>query len=506
MRNIDVAFHKKEPLIMGIDIGTSACKVSLISTDTLKSITLSSSYPILTPKPLCVELDSKFVMNRVFNLIKKIASTKYSSRIEGIGLGGLVPSLIPVDKKGIPLFNCMTNMDKRAYLESEWMEMTIGRKRLYNIVFRSSMPKFLAPKILWIKKNFKDIYDRTYKFLQIKDLLAFYLCGIFSTDSLHASNTLLFDQNTAMWSDDLIQALEIDKDKLPVVYSPISIIGYLSKRASNLTGLKQGIPIVCGANDDALASLAIGGLKKDTAFETTGTSTVFGINIPSPVKDELQRFELGQGIKPNTYNISFVSQGTGAIIKWVVEELFNTKSKKKPAFKIFEDLEKEASGIEAGSEGLIFLPFFEGMGVGLHSKKAKGVICGLTLRHLRAHIYRAVLEGIALRLKENIEVLKEFKIQVKEVRTTGGGAKSKLFRQIKTDALALPYVLTDIEEAASVGAAIIAGGGVGIYEDPYSVGEHLATVVDIMMPRLELTQRYAEIAEASKQLAKCISG
>jgi len=504
MKREPPTFNRKESFLLGIDIGTSACKISLVSTATLKAITLSSPYQLLTPKPLWVELDPDIILTSVFNLTRKLLGHTRVRHVEGVGLGGLVPSLVPVDGHGKPLLNCLANMDKRAYLESRWIEKKIGRERLYGIVYRSCLPKFVAPKILWVKKNYREIYDKTCKFLQIKDLLAYHLCGVFSTDSLLAGNTLLFDQNKGEWSRDLMKAMGINGSKLPPLYSPMSILGKVTRKASRLTGLKEGTPVVCGANDDALASLAIGALNQGTAFETTGTSTVFSMNLSTPLKDPLQRFEMGQGLKPDTYNISFVNQETGAIIKWLIEALSNTEKSKQSELEILEWLETKAQEIGAGSEGLIILPFFEGMGSGIHDMKAKGVIFGLTLRHSKAHIYRAVLEGIALRLKENAEILKSFGINAREVRITGGGAKSRLSRQIKADVLGLPYILTDVEEAASVGAAIIAGGGIGIYADPYSIGEKHARTVDTTMPRREFKSLYDRMARVSHKLTECL--
>jgi len=483
------------PLLMGIDIGTSSSKVSLVASATLQTRTYTTAYPLLTPKPSYVELDPSVVVGQVFELIRGAVSERYSHRIDGIGLCGLVPSLIPVDKSGCPLLNCITYMDKRASLEANWIEQRIGPANLYDIAFRRSMPKFLAPKILWIKRHHRDIYRNTFKFLQIKDLMALRLCGKFCTDPILASNSLVFDLRSGAWARDLIEAMGIDGNRLPDVHPPMSIVGGLTPEASRLTGLREGIPVVCGSTDLSLATLAIGASKSDVAFEMTGTSTVLGIHVLRLIGDQLQRYEVSPGLKPGTFTIAFVNHGTGAILRWLVEGLGRQGGPDDFPADDYRVLEGEAARLEIGADGLIVLPYFEGMGTGLYGRRAKGAIYGLSLRHTAAHVYRAILEAIALRVRENTHVLQALGLEIREVRTTGGVARSELLRQIQADAIGLPFALMTPYEAPSVGAAIAAGGGVGIYEDPFSIGDRVSAVADMAIPRAGATAIYEGLAK-----------
>lgn len=500
---MDSLTRGNESLLLGIDVGTSACKISLLSSGSLEAISFSSTYPLITPEQDWLEVDPAVVLDRVFHLIKEKVSKDYSDRVKAIGVAGFAPSLIPVDKSGEPLLNCLTNLDKRALREAEWIEAQVGRSKVYEITYKNALPKYLAPKILWIMRNRKHVYQQAYKFLQIKDYLVFKLCGRYSTDPILASNSLLFDLNDGRWSHPMIEALNLDENKLPDIYEPMSIIGTLTSDAAGRTGLREGTPVACGASDDSLAMLALG-VFGSTAFESTGTSTIFAVNVRKLLKDPLQRCEVVPGIFPGTYRAAFINHATGAILKWLMEELFvePASTPLKSMTGRIEKLEAEAEKIEIGSDDLVILPSFEGTGTGDHDRTMKGVFWGLSIRHKKAHIYRALLEGIALRLRDNLGVLREMEVDVDEVISAGGASISRLFRQIKADALGLPVLVAGFPEPSALGAAILAGGAIDILSKPYDVGGLITKNSERTLPRPERYSQYKRLDEHVKRVER----
>ncbi len=456
-------------LLLGIDIGTTGAKVVLLAPDGKIIATSTNEYPVYIPKPNWSEQNPgdwwKATIKGITQVLKK--SRTNPNHIAGIGLTGQMHGLVILDNKKSVLRNCILWNDQRTVKECEEINSLIGPERMIKIAGKPCLPSFTAGKILWVKNNELEIYKRIAHILLPKDYVRFKLTGNLGMDVADASGTCLFDVAKRDWSEQIINGLKINRDWLPPIFESPAVCGYISKSAAKLTGLKQGTPVIAGAGDQAAQAIGTGIYEPGTVSVTIGTSGVVFAAIDRYQYDSTGRLHTYCHATFDMWHLMGVMLSAGGSLRWCRDLLYKNEKRyaEKVRIDIYDLITKEAGTIPPGAEGLLFLPYLSGERTPHPDPYARGVFFGLSLKHSRPHLTRAVIEGITFGLKDCLELLNGMGIRFNRVRVSGGGAKSLLWRKIMANVFNLDIVTVNATEGAAFGAALLAGVGTGVYKD-----------------------------------------
>jgi len=467
----------KDDVLISIDIGTTAAKVGFMKVDGPQPISiLSSEYDkgVMHPKSLWAESDPEDWWATVCNLIGKLfQQTKVKpSQVVGIGLCNTCPSLIALDVEGRALRPAILYMDQRSVKQAKRLMRKVGLETFAEIAGNRVAPgAFSVTSMLWIKENEPEVYSKTHRFVHANGYFASKLTGEAGMDPTNASFTGVFDLKKATWSEELIEKTGLDGGKLPKIFWSHEKVGEVNEHASKLLGVERGVPVAMGCADSAASALGCGIIKPGRVFETTGTSTVVAVVSSTPKFDTriLNRCYVERGLWLHMGAMST----TGASLKWFKDNLceLEVQASKKGDGNPYRILDEEAEKVPPGCDGLMFFPYMSGERSPIWDPNARGVFFGLTLSHTKAHMIRAILEGVAYALKNNLEIIESLGVKVEEVRTAGAAAKSSLWRQIKADVLGKKVAVSSVKDATTIGCAILAGYASKAYHDIVSTAD-----------------------------------
>lgn len=451
-------------MLLGIDISTTGAKAVLINKQGEVRHASSHTYPISTPQPLWSEQNPEDWWMAAKASINDVLSQSgiEPKQIKSIGLTGQMHGLVLLDAQGEVLRPAILWNDQRTAEACETISQKIGREKLIAITGNPALTGFTAPKLLWVREHEPEIYQRIAHILLPKDYIRFKLSGDTAVDCADASGTSLFDITQRAWSREILSALEIDPKWLPSVYEGTTITGVSSPAAKKMTGLAAGTPIVGGGGDQAAQAVGVGAVTPGIVAITLGTSGVVFAPTSAPVIDPQGRLHaMCHSLPPGEYqgwHLMGVMLSAGGSLSWLRDSLA-------PDYD-YTKLIESAGEISPGSEGLIFLPYLTGERTPHSDPFARGCFIGLTARHRLAHMTRAVLEGVAFGLRDSLALLKQTGLkEIRQVRLSGGGAKSTIWRQILADVMDVEIVTVNTTEGASFGAALLAGVGVGVWSN-----------------------------------------
>ena len=485
-----------EKFLLGIDIGTSACKVALFNIDGKVIAQSSKGYKVYYPKKDFVEQDPNEWWQSVCVAIKEIIQNVdiNINNIIGIGIDGQSWSAIPIDKEGNTLTNAMIWMDRRATKECEEIRAKGLEKEIFEICGNLFDPTYTTPKILWIKNNLPDIFEKTFKFIQSNSFIAYKLTNNITQDLSQGYGLHCFDIEKGNWSEKVCQLLDIPMEKLPKIYKCDDIIGQVTEKASLESGLPQGIPVVAGGLDAACGTLGAGVISNGQTQEQGGQAAGMSICMDKPLAHE--KLILSNHVIPNAWLLQGGTVGGGSL-KWFKEKLgdYEEYLSKLSGENSFNLLVNQANEIKAGSDGVIFLPYMAGERSPIWDKNAKGVFYGLDFGLNKGHMIRAVLEGVAYSLNHNILTAEEVDIKVSELVAMGGAANSTLWTQIKADITGKSIKVPSSDTATTLGAALLAGVGVGVYRDYEEAVEKTVKITKEYEPNMENHQVYKKYYE-----------
>jgi len=441
---------------MGIDIGTSSVKIIVMDEDGNIKADISKTYLIFYPKPGWAEQNPDDWWERTKSGIREVLSkTDISSdEIKAIGVTGQMHGLVLLDSENVILRPAILWNDQRTEHECEYITDCVGKERLSELTGNKAITGFTAPKILWVRNNEMEIYRKIKHILLPKDFVKYKLTGEFSTDVSDASGTLLFDVKDRKWSKDMLEILDIPESWLPHAYESMEIAGYVTKEAAEETGLKTGTLVVAGGGDQACGAVGTGTVEEGIISVSLGTSGVVFACQDGYSVDEMNRLHTFCHAN-GKWHVMGVMLSAASCLKWWVEN-------NEPH--TFEDLIGEAEKVEAGSDGLIFLPYLMGERTPYSDPYAKGCFMGLNMIHGRGHLTRAIMEGVAFGLMDSMEIIRSLDIPIREVRLSGGGSNSKLWRQIIADVFETDVSVLSSSEGPSYGAAILSAVGYGFYD------------------------------------------
>ena len=445
---------------LGIDTSTTSSKSLLIDEQGNVVAVASSPHTLQTPRPLWSEQDPREWWDAVSASIRAVLEQAGvgGDRIAAVGLTGQMHGLVLLDEAGQVLRPAILWNDQRTQSQCDEIHARIGRERFIQITGNVALTGFTAPKILWVKQNEPDVYARAAHVLLPKDYIRLRLTGEYAMDKADAAGTVLFDLKTRDWSDEVLATLDIPRTWMPQTFEGPEFTGYVSEEAAAQTGLKPGTPVAAGGGDQAAQAVGVGAVEPGIVGLTVGTSGVVFAATPSPLIEPEGRLHAFCHAVPGLWHFMGVMLSAAGSLQWYRDTLASQMS--------FDELVKEAESVPAGSEGLQFLPYLSGERTPHPDPLARGAFIGLTLRHGRAHLTRAVLEGVAFGLKDSFTLIQSAGLgEITQVRASGGGTRGALWRQILASVLEAELVTVNTTEGAAYGAALLAGVGAGAWPD-----------------------------------------
>lgn len=447
-------------LFLGLDISTTGAKALLINENGGVVCSATAPLTLSTPHPLWSEQDPRdwwIGISKSIHMALEQAGIS-GSDVTAIGLTGQMHGLVMLDEHGEVLRPAILWNDQRTGEQCEEMRTRLGKEHLIQITGNDALPGFTAPKILWVQQNEPEIYARARHILLPKDYIRYRLTGSYAMDKADGSGTILFDLKTRTWSPEILSALEIPASWLPSTFEGPEVTGTVSALAAAETGLVQGIPVVGGGGDQSAQAVGVGAVQPGIIALTLGTSGVVFASTESPLVEPEGRLHAFCHAVPERWHFMGVMLSAAGSLQWYRDTLAPGVS--------FDTLVSEAGDIKAGSGGLLFLPYLTGERTPYPDPLVRAAWVGLTVRHTRAHMTRAVLEGVAFGIKDSFTLILQAGLgSIKQVRMSGGGAKSGLWRQIMADVLGVELVTVNTTEGAAFGAALLAEVGAGIYEN-----------------------------------------
>jgi len=390
--------------------------------------------------------------------------------IAGVGLSGQMHGSVLLDERDEVLRPALIWCDQRTELQCQRLTNEIGASRLIELTCNPALTGFTLPKLLWVRDNEPEIWSQVRSVLLPKDYVRLRLTGAKATDVADASGTLLLDVSKRRWSTEMMAAAAIDEKILPRVYESQAITGVLSDTAAAEVGLRSGIPVVAGAGDQAAGAVGVGIVQPGSVSATIGTSGVVFAATNQPALDPKGRVHTFCHAIPARWHVMGVTQGAGLSLRWFKDQFGVIDGDGDP----YEYLISEAAAVPPGANGLLWAPYLMGERTPHLDPNARAALVGITASHTRAHVVRAILEGVAFSLRDSFETLKEMGVPAQNVRLAGGGARSALWRQIQADIYGQPVEIVEAEEGAAYGVALLAGVGTKAWS---SVDEACLSVV-----------------------------
>ncbi|RJS84584.1 hypothetical protein CW706_03755 [Candidatus Bathyarchaeota archaeon] len=502
--------------ILGLDVGTTGCKSIIFSPDGRIVSSAYGEYKLYHRRIEWSELNPYETWNTAKETIRRsIENVRIRpEEIAALSTSVLGEAFIPVDEKGNPLYWSMTTFDARAVEQTRWWEEKFGADEIYRITgqpLTSSMPIYPLPKIQWLREYEPKVYEKTWKFLCWEEYVNMKLCGKPVTDFSVASRTMMFDITRKKWSGEILDVAGIDEDLLPEAAPSGVVIGHVSPKASEETGLSEETLIVTGGHDQPCGALGAGLVESGPAMDATGTVECIGVVLDRPVLNERLRrggFAVHHYVIEDIYFLFGFNPTSGVILRWFRDNFAEGERMKadEKGVNVYEILMSLAAESPPGARGLFFLPYFEGSGTPTFNRKARGVILGLTLSHKKSDVLRAILEGLSYELRRNIEAIERNGTKISEVRAIGGGAQSDFWLQIKADITGRLIVAPKVTEAASLGAAILAGVGSRVYESIKEAVRRIYAERAKFIPQTSNVEKYGGCYGLYKRIYDALAG
>ncbi|HEU4325157.1 MAG TPA: xylulokinase [Roseiflexaceae bacterium] len=449
-------------LFAGIDLGTSGLRAVLIDEGGRVRGAAEAGYPIRTPAPGVAEQlpEDWWAALRTALAGALRAAGGAGVQVAALGLSGQMHGIVALDGAGAPLRPALIWADQRGADEVARIEALIAREQLLAVAGSRASVGFSAPKILWLRRHEPDIFARCRLLLLPKDYLGLRLTGLAASEPTDGAATLLFDQARRDWSDALLELLDIPRALLPPLLPSLASRGPLLPGPAAELGLPPGIPVMAGAGDTPCQAAAYGGLRPGAVLATISSGGQLLAPVDTPLTDPQGRIHTLCHVVPQRWYLLGAMQAAGLGLRWL-RDLWGGDA----APPAYETLLGEAAAVPPGADGLFFLPYLLGERTPHMDNSARAAFVGLTLRHGRPALVRAVLEGVAFAFRDGLEVFRSLGLRSDNVRLGGGGSRSPLWCQIMADVLGAPVELTDAEHGAALGAALIAGVGAGAFPD-----------------------------------------
>ena len=451
-----------EDLFLGLDIGTSSVKSILVRTNGDVVAVASSPLTLETPQPGWAEQDPEAWWAATQAAIRELLARRSGVHVAAVGISGQMHSSVFLDKTGAVIRPALLWCDGRTTAECREIETRAGGEaHLREWVCNPALEGFTLPKVLWLRNHEPQAFARLATLLLAKDFVRFRLTGTPATEPSDASGTLLFDPAHLRWSREMLEAVKLSPALLPNVGGSSDVLGRVSASAAQLTGLAAGTPIVGGGADNACSAAGVGAISPGDAVSSWGTSGTVLAPTAQPRVDPQLRAHTFCHVAPGVWYVIGVVLSAGGAFAWYRDQC----ARDLPEDSRDALLVDEATAVAPGADGVTFLPYLQGERTPHRDASLRAAFTGLSLAHTRAHMTRAVLEGVCFALRDSVEILRELGVAPEALLLTGGGAKSALIRQLQADIFGLPVQTVNREEGGAYGAALLAAVGAGAFPD-----------------------------------------
>ena len=465
---------------IGIDVSTTATKALLMDAGGAVIAIGRSEYGYDTPRPLWSEQSPSLWWDATIEAIAEALNVAGvgGADVSALGLTGQMHGLVLLDADGRVVRPSILWNDQRTQFETDEIRDLIGRQRLIALTGNDALTGFTAPKLLWVRNNEPETYDRVAQVLLPKDYLRYRLTGEFASDKAGASGTLLFDLAARDWSSEMLDTLGFDKEWFPSTHEGPEVTGVLTEYAAAATGLRVGTPVVAGGGDQSANGVGTGAIVEGVVAISVGTSGVVFAAADRPIIEPEGRLHAFCHAVPATWHLMGVMLSAAGSYRWFRDAIAPDQS--------FSELDEAASGTPPGSGGLVFLPYLTGERTPHPDPTARGAFVGLTVRHEIGHLARSVMEGVAFGLRDSVELMAS-EIELGEARVSGGGAASGLWVRIIADVIDRPVRLVEGEESAAHGAALLAATGDGAFSTAKEAADVGVVLGEVIEPTADAT-------------------
>jgi xylulokinase len=496
-------------VFLGIDVGTSGTKALAIDARGKILGQTIATYPCHHPKPLWSEQDPddwwQATVKSVRAVIKQ-ARLK-AADIKAIGLSGQMHGSVFLDRQNRVVRRAILWNDQRTAAECEEIERRAGgRKQLIKLVANPALTGFTAPKILWLRNHEPKNFEKTVKILLPKDEIRRRLTGEFATEVSDASGMLLLDVVRRQWSKTLLSKLDLDAGLFAKCYESEEVTGRLTREAAKLLGLSTDCVVVGGAGDCAAGAVGNGIVRRGVLSTSIGTSGVVFVHSDTPEVDPLGRLHTFCHAVHGKWHMMGVTLAAGGSLQWFRNALCaaDAADAERQKVDIYDLLSAEAAGTPPGAEGLFFLPYLAGERTPHADPLARGALVGLTLKHTRGHVVRAVMEGVTFSLRDCLAIIEEQGVNVRQIRASGGGAKSAFWRQMQADMFGKTVVTMAADEGPAYGVALLAAVGAGEFKDVVEACDATVKTTGQTKPNAPARRHYDQAMPVYQQLYRSL--
>jgi xylulokinase len=449
-------------VFLGLDIGTSGVKAILVGEDGAVCASALTPLTLATPQPGWAEQHPDAWWEASIASIRSVLAQRLDARVAAVGISGQMHSSVFLDREGRVIRPALLWCDGRTTAEcAEITERAGGESALRDCVRNPALEGFTLPKVLWLRNHEPEAYARLATVLLPKDFIRFRLTGVRSTEPSDASGTLMFDPASLQWSEPLLHAVGVSRALLPEVLPSHAIHGAVNEASAALTALPFGTPVVGGGADNACGAAGVGALAVGDAVASWGTSGTVLAPTSQPLVDPGLRAHTFCHVAPHTWYLMGVVLSAGGAFNWYREQC----ARELTDDDALQVLDAEAETVRPGADGVVFLPYLQGERTPHRDASMRGALLGLSLAHTRAHMTRAVLEGVCFALNDSLSILRELGLSPSQLLLTGGGARSPLIRRLQAEIFGVPVMTVDREEGPAYGAALLAAVGVGAFPD-----------------------------------------
>ncbi|MDR1775026.1 MAG: xylulokinase [Actinomycetes bacterium] len=459
-------------LLLGIDVGTSGCKVALFDPLGTLHATATYDYPLVQPQNGWAEQDPRLwwdaTVAGITDVLHQMGDARdTAAHIAGIGVTGQMHGLVMLDAAGRVIRDAILWCDGRTVDECAEITRRVGAQQLIDITANPALPGFTAGKILWVRAHEPENYARCRHILMPKDYIRYKLTDVIAAEATDASGTNLFDVACREWSDQVLGALDIDAVLMPAVLESPDVAGEVTRAAAEATGLRVGTPVAAGAGDNAAAAVGLGIVHPGRAFTSIGSSGVIYAHSDKVRIDAAGRVHTFCAAVPHTWTVMSCTLAAGLSLRWYRDTFCADEiaAAAECGIDVYDLLNEEIARIPRGADRLLFLPYLMGERSPLLDSYARGTFFGLSCVHGKYHLLRAVMEGVSYSLRQCLDVLRDMSVVCHDMLACGGGGRSRLWRQMLADIYDLPVIRPRVDEGPAFGAALLGGVGAGVYAD-----------------------------------------
>jgi len=487
------------PYLLGLDVGTSGAKALICDERGKVLATATSEYPLASPEPLWSEQNPADWWRGAQDALRSVVKQAKveAKQIVGLGLTGQMHGAVFLDARNEVIRPAILWNDQRTSDECNEITRRFEPEELIEIAGNPALTGFQAPKILWLRNREPENYARVAQVLLPKDYIRLLLTGVSATDASDAAGTLLLDLRKRDWSERMLNMLDIPRTWLPRVYEGPNVTGKLLPKVATALGLPDGLPVVAGGGDNAAAAIGTGVVQAGVVSSSIGTSGVLFAHAEKIALDPQGRLHTFCHTVPGKYHLMAVTLSAGGSFRWLRDVLRESAG---PATLSYDEMTSAAAEISPGSNGLVFLPYLTGERTPHLDPWARGAFIGLTSRHTQAHLIRAVMEGVAFSLRDGLEIMRELQVPLGQIRATGGGGRSPLWRQMQADIYGMEVATLAVEEGPAYGAALLAGVGAGLFSDVRDAVSRCVAVAGTTKPDPDTQERYEKVYAVYRKL------